>query len=143
MMQEKVFFDTNIVLDMLGKREPFFQSAEKVFKLGETGKMELQISSLTFINVQYILRKQIGKEPTKKVIRSLRLLCTICNTGEREIDLALLSEMEDFEDAVQYFTAINNNSKVIITRNGNDFRGSQIPIMTAEEYLNSLEDIDM
>lgn len=138
MMKEKVFLDTNIVLDMLGKRIPFFQSAEKVFKLGETGKIELQISSLTFINVQYILRKEIGKESVKKVIRSLRLLCKICNTGEREIDLALLSEMKDFEDAVQYFTAINNNSKVIITRNGNDFKGSQIPVMTAEEYLNSL-----
>jgi len=138
-MKEKVFLDTNIVLDLLAKREPFFLSAKELFKLGEKQKIELLISSLTFINVQYILRKQIGKESAKKAIRAIRLLCSICNMGEREIDLALLSEMKDFEDAVQYFTAINNNSKVIITRNTNDFKQAQLPIMTAEEYLKSLE----
>ena len=57
--------------------------------------------------------------------------------GEREIDLTLLSERKDFEEAVQYFTAINNNSKVIITRNSNDFKEAQLPIMTAEEYLST------
>jgi len=137
-MKEKVFLDTNIALDMLGKREPFFQAASNLFKLGETRKVELQISSITFINVQYVLRKQLGKEETKKAIRGLRLLCKVCNIGEQEIDLALLSEMKDFEDAVQYFTALNNKSKVIITRNAKDFKGSRLPIMTAEEYLNSL-----
>lgn len=136
-MKEKVFLDTNIVLDVLGKREPFFEAANNLFKLGEKGEIELQISSITFINVQYILRKEIGKEPVKTVIRGLRLLCSVCNIGEREIDLALLSDMKDFEDAVQYFTAINHNSKVIITRDTKDFKGSRLPIMTAEEYLKS------
>ena len=85
------------------------------------------------------MRKQLVKESSKKAIRALRLLSSICNMGEREIDLALLSEMKDFEDAGQYFTAINNNYKVIITRNVNDFKEAQLPIMTAEEYLKSLE----
>ena len=47
-------------------------------------------------------------------------------------------QIKDFEDAVQYFTALQSNCSIIITRNGKDFKNATIPIMTAEEYLSSL-----
>ena len=136
-MRDKVFVDTNIVIDLLAVREPFYEEAKKLFQLAEKNKIEIQLSSITFINIQYILRKQIGKDRTKNIIQGIRLITSICNVGEKEVDLALISEMKDFEDAVQYYTARNNKSEVIITRNLKDFKKSKLPVMTAEEYLNS------
>lgn len=65
----------------------------------------------------------------------IRTISTVCNSGGKEIDLALVSDMKDFEDAFQYYTAINNSVNIIITRNPKDFEDSRIPIMSAEEYI--------
>lgn len=135
---EKVFVDTNIILDWLGNRAPFFKYAKELFLKGERAEIELLVSTISFVNTQYILRKQIGKEKAKQTLAAIRTICTICASGEKEIDLALVSSFTDFEDAVQYYSALNNAAKVIITRNPKDFIHSQIPIMSAEEYLKSL-----
>ena len=132
---EKIFVDTNIILDWLSKREPFYVYAKELFKKGESKEVEILISTMSFITTEYILRKQIGKEKTKQALAGIRTISKVCQSGEKEIDLAILSEMKDFEDAYQYYTAINNSAKVIITRNPKDFKGSKIPIMNAEEYM--------
>ena len=75
----------------------------------------------------------------RQILQNLRLLCTISPIGAKELDLALLSDMKDFEDAVQYYSAINTNASVIITRNIKDFKKSAIPVMNAEEYIKSNE----
>lgn len=136
-MKDKIFVDTNIVIDLLAVREPFYKEAKQIFQLAEKNKIEIQLSSITFVNIKYILRKQIGKEQAKNVVQGIRLITSVCNVGEKEIDLALISDMKDFEDAVQYYTAVNNKSKVIITRNTKDFKKSELPVMTAEEYVSS------
>lgn len=136
-MKDKIFVDTNIVIDLLALRVPFYEEAKKLFQLAEKNKIEIQLSSITFVNIQYILRKQIGKVKAKNVVQGIRLITSVCNVGEKEIDLALISDMKDFEDAVQYYTAKNNKSKVIVTRNSKDFKKSELPIMTAEEYVSS------
>lgn len=136
---EKVFVDTNIILDWLGKREPFFKYAKELFLKGEKKEIEVLVSTISFINTQYILRKQIGKEKAKQTLAAMRTICTVCSSGEKEIDLALVSSFTDFEDAFQYYSALNNVAKVIITRNPKNFASSEIPIMSAEEYLKSLE----
>lgn len=136
---EKVFVDTNIILDWLGKREPFFKYAKELFLKGEKKEIEVLVSTISFINTQYILRKQIGKEKANQTLAAMRTICTVCSSGEKEIDLALVSSFTDFEDAFQYYSALNNVAKVIITRNPKNFASSEIPIMSAEEYLKSLE----
>lgn len=136
-MKAKIFVDTNIVLDLLAKREPFYYSAQNLFELAEKELIELQISSITFVNIQYILRKQVGGQAMRKILQNLRLLCVISPIGAKEIDLALLSDMKDFEDAVQYYSAVSTNASVIITRNIKDFKKSAIPVMNADEYIKS------
>lgn len=138
-MKAKIFVDTNIVLDLLAQREPFYDAAKDLFALAEKQIIELQISSITFVNTQYILRKQVGNLAMRQILQNLRLLCTISPIGAKELDLALLSDMKDFEDAVQYYSAINTNASVIITRNIKDFKKSAIPVMNAEEYIKSNE----
>ncbi len=132
---ERVFVDTNIILDLLGKRIPFFDAAETLFRKAEKKEVLVLISTMSYISTEYILRKQLGKTETKKALSAIRTITTVCNSGEREIDLALISSMKDFEDAFQYYTALNNAADVIITRNPKDFVGSSIAIMSAEAYV--------
>lgn len=134
---ERVFVDTNIILDWLGRREPFFKYAKELFRKGEEKEIIILISTMSFISTEYILRKQIGKSKTIQALAGIRNICHVCDSGEKEIDLALVSKMKDFEDAFQYFTALNNTAQVIITRNPKDFANAQLPIMSAEEYLKS------
>ena len=132
---EKVFVDTNIILDWLGKRQPYFKYAKELFKKAEDKKIEIFISTMSFISTEYILRKQIGKEQAKQALAAIRTISRVCQSGEKEIDLSLVSKMKDFEDSFQYYNALNNSADVIITRNPKDFQGSAIPIMNAEEYI--------
>ena len=132
---EKVFVDTNIILDWLGKREPFFDFAKMLFYKGEEKEIEILISTMSFISTEYILRKQLDKQRAKQALAAIRSFCSVCSSGGKEIDLALAADMKDFEDAFQYFSAINNAADVIITRNAKDFANAEIPVITAEEYI--------
>lgn len=131
----KVFVDTNIILDWLAKREPFFDFAKALFSKGENGEIKLLISTMSFITTEYILRKQIGKEKAKKALSGIRTISHVCSSGEKEIDLCLVSSIRDFEDAFQYYSALNNGADIIITRNPKDFSKSALPVMSAEEFI--------
>ena len=135
---DKVFIDTNIILDWLGKRQAFFKYARDLFKKGEDGEIIILISTMSYISTEYILRKQIGKQQAKQALAAIRTISRVCNSGEKEIDLCLLSSFKDFEDAFQYYSALNNAADLIITRNPKDFSNSIIPVMSAEEYLKSI-----
>ena len=135
MKKDSVFVDTNIILDWLGKREPFFKYAEELFLKAENEEIDILISTMSYISTEYILRKQIGKDKTRQALMGIRTISTVCNSGGKEIDLVLVSDMKDFEDAFQYYTAINNSASIIVTRNPKDFEDSRIPIMSAEEYV--------
>ncbi|MDX1940525.1 MAG: PIN domain-containing protein [Saprospiraceae bacterium] len=132
---EKVFVDTNIVLDWIGARAPFYEYARGLFKKAEKKELIVLLSTMSFITIEYILRKEIGKEKALKTLVGVRTITTVCDNGQKEIDLALLSDFKDFEDAFQYYTAKNNHADVLITRNVKDFKNAEIPVMTAEEYL--------
>ena len=135
---ESVFVDTNIILDWLGKRVPFFEPAKSLFKKCEEGQFNLLISTISVITTEYVLRKELGKEKTRQSLSAVRSLCKVCVSGGREIDLSIASTFRDFEDAFQYYTAINNGAQVFITRNPKDFTESNIPVMSADAFLKSL-----
>ena len=131
----KLFIDTNIVLDLLAKREEYAPAA-KVFSLGDTGKVKLFVSSLTFANTNYILGRHLGKGPTIKVLRDLELIVTIIDLSGKIVRLALNDDdFKDFEDGLQYYSALENDMDYIITRNLKDFKHSKIPVLTADQYL--------
>ncbi|MFZ4476272.1 MAG: type II toxin-antitoxin system VapC family toxin [Saprospiraceae bacterium] len=139
MNKDTVFVDTNIILDWLGERAPFFKFAKALFLKAEKGEIEILISTMSYISAEYILRKQLGKEKTLQALNKIRSISTVCMSGGKEIDLALVSDMKDFEDSFQYYTALNNSARVIITRNLKDFVNVQIPIMSAEDYIKSTQ----
>lgn len=133
---KNVFVDTNILIDLIAKREPFHDEAEELFSLADNQKITISLSSLTIANTSYVLIKHLGDKKSKTILRKLRLIVKILSLDDKIIGLALNDEsFTDFEDGLQYFTALENKQNVIITRNLKDFKHSSIPTMTAKQYI--------
>ena len=132
---DKILVDTNIIVDLLSKREEFYISASRLFTLSDNNKVNLSISSLTFANTYYILSRELKPDKVKEILRKFKLLVHVLPLNEKIIDLSLNSYFRDFEYAIQYFTAVENNLEIVITRNLKDFKLSKLPVMTAESYL--------
>jgi len=136
-MNRTVFLDSDVIMDVLCKREPFYSFAAELFTLGDLGKVTLVTTSLVFANVFYILRKVLGIEKGKELLRKLRIIVGVISVTEKTVDLALNSNFADFEDGLQYFTARENNIQILITRNVKDYRGKELLVQTPEEYIKS------
>jgi predicted nucleic acid-binding protein len=134
---KKLFLDTNIILDLLANRMPFYTEAAELFSLADKKKIKLSISSLCLADTHYILSKQNPDLEVRKILRKFKVLVNVLPPDDKIADLALDSEFRDFEDAIQYCIAIENDQDIIITRNQQDFRDSKIPVMTAGEFIKS------
>ena len=136
----KILIDTNIVIDLLAKRESFYKSAAQLFSLADKQKLELSISSLTFANTNYVLSRLKSTQDAREILRRFSVLIKVLQLNDKLIDLALNdNNFKDYEDGLQYYTAIENEQDVIITRDLKDFKESKIPVMTADEYLVSID----
>ena len=131
--------DTNIILDLLACRMPFYTEAAHLFSLADKKKVKLSVSSLCLANTHYILSRQNPELEVRKILRQFKVLVNVLPLDDKITDLALNSEFHDFEDAIQYYTAIENDQDLIITRNQPDFKESKIPVMTAAEFIKSIE----
>ena len=126
---KKVLLDTNIIIDLLAKREPFDQDARMLFSSADKGKITLCTSALSIANLSYVLLRKIKPQETKQILRKLKLLVGILSLDEKIINLALNdNDFNDFEDGLQYFTALENNIEIIVTRNLKDFKNARIPV---------------
>lgn len=137
-MLNRVFLDTNVVLDLLGDRQPYYDSIAKIATLAEESKLILFASPLTFATNHYILTKYTNSKIAVEKLRKFKIICKISIMNEQVVEKSLNSEFTDFEDALQYFSALTTNCELILTRNGKDFKKSVLPVMTPNEYLNSL-----
>jgi len=132
----KLFVDTNIVIDLLARREPYYRESAALFSLADRKKTEISVSSLTMANTSYVLSRQLTTKKVKEILRKLRLVVNVLPLDDKIIGLALNDEtFSDFEDGLQYFTAIENEQEIIITRNLKDYKKSRIPAMTAGQFL--------
>ena len=134
-MIKKVFVDSDVVLDVLCKRIPYYEYEAKIFSLADMKKLTVYTTSLVVANVYYILRKAIGIEKSKEALRKLRLLVNIIPIQEREVDIALNSSFADFEDALQYYTAIKHGMETLLTRNIKDYKEKDLIIQTPEQFI--------
>jgi len=137
---ENVFIDTDVIVDFLTDRKPFSLESAKIFSLIDQKKIKGCVSSLSFSNLYYVLRK-VGTH--KKVISSLQELSDMVDILKVDSDIvksALNSDFKDFEDSIQYFAA-QEHKKVdcIITRNIKDYKDSSLPVMTPETFLITFE----
>ena len=132
---DKVFLDTNVVLDFLLARIPFDIEAKRLFEAAELGNIELYASALTICNMAYIVRKTKTIEDFNHIVSQLSLVLTITPINGIIIHQAISFGYKDFEDAVQYSSAINELGLThFITRNKADFKQTVLPVLTPSEY---------
>lgn len=132
----KVFIDTNILIDFLAAREPFAEEAMALFQLADNDEIELMVSDLTIINTIYILRRMhYGLSEIYDSLDNIRPLLTITSMGATVVDRCLQHRSDDFEDEMQYFSAIDANADYIITRNKKDFDFGDSAVMTPQEFF--------
>jgi predicted nucleic acid-binding protein len=134
----KIFVDSDIILDLLAQREPHYIHAARLFTLIDQNEVVAYTSPLIFANLHYLLKKQTSNLLALKSLRKLKTLINVLSIDGRVIEQSLNSDFNDFEDAIQYFTAINNGITLILTRNKTDYKRSKIDVLTAEEFLKSL-----
>jgi len=134
-----LFLDTNIMLDLLGERNPFYTSAAKIATLAEQEKIKISVSPISFATVSYFLSKFESSEVAIKKLKKFKVISKTATINDMIVDKALNSNFKDFEDALQYYCALECNADLIISRNPKDFKTSSLPVLSANEYLSSLE----
>jgi predicted nucleic acid-binding protein len=137
---DKILLDTDVALDHLADRQPFAESAHRLLALAEIGELILCVSSVSFSNLYYILRKLKGPAAALALLGKLTSLVRVIAVTEAEIGSALQSEFDDFEDAIQHFAAkAESGVNAIVTRNKDDYTASEIPVFSPDEFLARLE----
>jgi predicted nucleic acid-binding protein len=134
-MKKIVFIDTDIMLDYLLRREPFFEDALGIMNAGAFGKVKLFISVITIANLIYFLRKKFSTKETQEKLALLRSFIDIASSNNATVDVMINSNFSDLEDGLQYASAVSINADVILTRNKKDYKQSNINLMTAKEFL--------
>jgi len=131
-----IFIDTDVIIDFLIDREPHSREAAIIFTLIEQKKLKGYVSSLTFSNLYYVLRKVESHNKVIVKLDTISRMFTILKVDQQTIKNAIASGFADFEDSIQYNCALDyKKTDVLITRNIKDYKGSEIPVMTPSDYL--------
>lgn len=135
----KILVDTNVIIDVLAKRESFYEDSAKIFSLADLGRVKLVISALSIANVHYILYHVMKIKSASAILGKFKVLVELLPLNDKLLDLAISdTKFNDFEDSIQYFTALDAQCDLIITRNIKDFKNSTIPTLQPKEYLAKL-----
>ena len=134
----RLFIDTNIMLDLLGERIPFYDSIAKIATLSDRGDVNLIVSALSYSTVFYLQSKYESKDKVLEKLRKFKIISEVAVVDETIIEKGLNSAFTDFEDSIQYFCALKSKCDALITRNQKDFKKSTIPVFSADEYLMSI-----
>lgn len=130
-----VFIDTNVLLDVMLERRGFYRDSLAVWSLAEQGGVTGQISVISFNNIYYIVRKVGGRKTADRVLAMLRDVFTPITLDGKILNRAIDAGFADFEDAIQYHSALHADASCIISRNPNHFPQSDLPVLSPAEFL--------
>ena len=132
----KILIDTNIVLDVMLKREPFYRASAEILGLTKRDTIEEYVSASAITDIYYLAYRQLrNKVMVRKLMKELLTVVSIASVSEQEIENALDLEWNDFEDSVQYSVAFLQEMDGIVTRNPNDYKNAEIKVWKPEELL--------
>lgn len=138
---DKVFLDTDVILDFLLDRHDFSEASVFLLTLGDMGKISLYSSGLVFSNCYYVLRKISSHSKAIDALQSLGSFIHFATLDHKAVQDALHSSFKDFEDGLQNAVASSAGIKVLITRNIKDYKQSNLAVMTPEVYIASNRDL--
>ena len=131
----KCLLDANIILDVLCDRAPYYEDSDKILKLCETGLIDGYITTLSFANIVYILRKELDPQRVKETFAVLRQIVSFLDLSVKDLEQAANMLLPDFEDALQIAIAARSKADCIITRNPKHYVTESIVVYTPEEFL--------
>ena len=132
----RILIDTNVILDILQKREPFFADSYRALRKAIESDSECLLSASAATDIFYMLRKALGSaQQAKEQIEQLAQLVSFADVQGMDIHTALMREMPDFADAVVDAVAERNGASYILTRNIKDFAGSVVPSILPADFL--------
>jgi len=137
-----VLLDTNVVLDILLNRKPWYKEAALIFSLSKHRFIKSYLSASSITDVFYLAQKERGKPYAKDSLKSILKVISPATVTERDIFKALELDWEDFEDSVQYIIGESVAVDYIVTRNTNDFSLSKIKALTPKQFLDAIADIE-
>jgi len=133
---KKVFLDTNILVDLIADRKPFSKYAIELFQLAEEDKLQVFTSSHSIAATHYLLKKYLDEKSLHEVLYNLLEFLTVIPVDADIIQKGLRSHHKDFEDSIQILCASSiEKMNCIITRNGKDFKGSEIPALSPDAFF--------
>lgn len=132
---KRIFIDTNVLVDLVLEQKGFYQDARRLFNLCKERRITPYISSISVAIINYLLLKKYNEEKVKELLEIIYKLTEILPFHKRIISLAHYSNFKDLEDGFQYFTAKENNIKVIITRNEKDFEVNDVSVVSPKQFL--------
>lgn len=135
----KLLIDTNVVLDVLLQRDPFYKAAAGVLELAQRDDVREYVSASAITDICYIAQKQLkDRNAVRELLKKLLMIMSVAAVSEQEIRNALDLMWVDFEDSVQYSVALMNEMDAIVTRNPDDYKESRIQVWLPEQALESL-----
>jgi len=135
---KKVFFDTNIMIDVIGRRQPFCTPSLQIMSLADKGKLKIYVSAMSYATASYILGVQNKQMDILREFAKFDKITTSTPVDSKTIKSCLSSTFTDFEDGMQYYSALRENVDCIITRNKQDFKEAEIPVYEPQEFIDSL-----
>lgn len=133
---QKILLDTNIIIDFLGERKGFYDPAAKIMTLADRKKIKIYVSAVSMATAYYVLAKYENKKAALEKVRKFKVLCEISSMNNQVFEKALNAPFDDFEDALQYFSAVEDSCDLIVTRNEKDFKTALIPVMNPRIIYN-------
>ena len=134
----KVFFDTNIMIDVIGRREQFCQPSLQIMSLADRGLIGVYVSALSYATASFILGRDNKELDIFREFAKFMKITTATLVDSSTIEQSVESKFKDFEDAMQYFSAKHEDIDYIITRNKKDFTASDIPVFEPQEFVDYL-----
>ncbi|MDB5136682.1 MAG: PilT protein [Mucilaginibacter sp.] len=138
MTYKKIFVDSDILLDLLLKRDSFFDHSQKLLKKSQEKTIKLYTSTLILANVHYLIAKGTNKKTAKDSIKILMGLLNVLSFDPDNISSAINSEHVDFEDTIQFYIAEKHQCDLIISRNIKHYKKFDLPVLTTEQFLSTL-----
>lgn len=132
---DKLFLDSDLIIDVLAERPGFYDSAATLLSLAEKNRIKCFTSPIVIANIYYVISKVRSKDFAKRSVSKLKNYVEITNVDQKIIDLALESNFSDLKDAIQYYCALEIGADILVTRNKKDYLRSKIPVLSPREYL--------
>ena len=131
----RVFLDTNVLLDVLADRKPFYAEASQIWSLAERAKIEAQVSVISFNNIYYVVRRAANRRAADRALKLMRNVFTAVALNAKVLSQAIDAGFSDFEDAIQFHSAVYAGAECMITRDADHFPSTAFPVLSPAQFL--------